>query len=315
MNPIEFFLKWNKKFLDYDGVHGPQCVDVIKQYFIEVLSLAPVQGNAIDYWKDIPGFKRMGKGWFNTPKTGDVIVWNKNVNPFGHIAVVNWVRNFDFGSFEQNFPVGSPCHYQEHNYKNVLGWLRPEKMPAEAPRPLPNYDYKKVFKCVVISPQVDDSVVKNAANFVNDKLMAFSGGRLGFEIIGWVNKTITDLTPGNNFITDEAVHILDSLDLKVQDECDYVLVRYMGNSIWTYTVLFDQVWPVPFTIMPNNWSNIHDTLLFEVGHGLIQCFNQRRGSLPSISNTDNYSGGEQYVKAKVEAVLPYLYLFDLPANK
>ena len=315
MNVTEFFLKYNKKFLDHDGVFGPQCVDVTKRYFVEVLGLPAFFGNAIDYWTDIQGFQRIAKTFWNSPKPGDVIIWNKNINPYGHIAVVNWSRSFDFGSFEQNNPTGFPCRYVEHNYRNVIGWLRPLKQPTEAPRPRPTDTSKKIFKCVVIAPQKDDQVLKDAIEFVNSKLMEFSGGRLGFEVIAQVEKNLIDPTPKTNFVTDEAVPMLDTLNFTVQNECDYVLVRYTGDSVWTYTVLYDQVWPVPFTIMPNNWTNIKDSLLFEVGHGLIHCFNFRRGSLPSISNTDNYSGGEQYVKAKVEAVLPYLYLFDLPANR
>lgn len=125
MNATEFFLKWNKKYLDFDAVFGPQCVDVTKQYFVDVLGLPPFKGNAIDYAKDIPDLKFIKKGWLNTPKPGDVIIWNTKVNKFGHIAIVNWVRMFDFGAFEQNSPLGSPCHFTDYpNYKNVLGWLR-----------------------------------------------------------------------------------------------------------------------------------------------------------------------------------------------
>lgn len=315
MNSTEFFLKYNGKYLDYDGVFGNQCVDVTKQYFDEVLGLPPFRGNAIDYWQDIPGFQRIKKNWFNYPQPGDIVVFNKNVSRYGHIAIVNWSRRFDMGCFEQNFPIGSPCHYQERSYKNVLGWLRPLKKPVEAPRPEPEYTAKKVFKCLVVSDIVQDPLVKEAAKFVNSKLLEFSGGRLGFEVIDYKLERLVDPTPNTNFVTDEAVPMLDKLDLALQEECDYVLVRYQGYSVWTYTVLYNNVWPVPFTIMPSSWTNIKDVFLFEVGHGLIQCFNMRRGSLPSISNSDNYSGGEQYVKAKVEAVLPYLYLFDLPANQ
>lgn len=315
MNTTEFFLKWNGKLLDNDGAFGAQCVDVIKQYFVEVLAMPPIQGNALDYWKDIPGLQRIKKGVTNYPKPGDIIIWDKNVSPYGHIAIVNWVRTFDLGCFEQNFPIGSPCHYQTHTYKNVVGWLRPLKGQTEAPRPTADSSYKKTFKAVIVGPSKQDPVVENAIKFVDSKLKEFSGGRLSFEIIDWLEATIVDPTPQNYFVTDDAVPLLGVLKYKLPQECDYVLVRYNGQSPWTYTVLYDQVWPVPFTIMPQEWLDISATLLFEVGHGLILCYNQRRGGLPSISNTDNYSGGEQYVKAKVEAVLPYLYLYDLPANK
>jgi len=123
---IPFFLKYNRKHLDYDGSYGNQCVDVIKAYFEEVLHRIPLTGNAIDYWRDIPGFTRIKNSLFSYPKPGDIIIWDKTAsNPYGHIAIVNWVRRFDFGCFEQNNPLNSPCHYGEHNYKGVIGWLRP----------------------------------------------------------------------------------------------------------------------------------------------------------------------------------------------
>ena len=128
-NQQEFFIKYNNKFLDVDGVFGNQCVDVIKAYVKEVLGIIPViSGNAIDFWNYPPaGFTLIKNTPFNKPLPGDIIIWNtKYSNPYGHIAVVNWSRYFDVGVFEQNNPVGSPCHFGTHNYKNVLGWLRPQ---------------------------------------------------------------------------------------------------------------------------------------------------------------------------------------------
>lgn len=127
MNTTEFFLRWNGKYLDVDGVFGPQCVDVTKKYFLDVLGLPVFKGNAIDYWnKVVPGFKKIRNNPWNFPMPGDIIIWrNTPSNPFGHIAICNWSRLWDFSSFDQNYPIGYPCHYQYHNYKDVVGWLRP----------------------------------------------------------------------------------------------------------------------------------------------------------------------------------------------
>ena len=120
-------MRWNKKYLDVDGVFGPQCVDVIKKYFLDVLKLPVFKGNAIDYWnKTVPGFYKIRNNPWNFPRPGDIIIWkNTPKNPYGHIAICNWGRLFDFGSFDQNWPVGYPCGYIVHNYKDVAGWLRP----------------------------------------------------------------------------------------------------------------------------------------------------------------------------------------------
>ena len=129
MNQQELFIKYNGKFLDFDGGFGPQCVDVIKAYFVEVLGISPIAGNAIDYWRDIPGFTRIKNSVFSYPKPGDIIIWD--TGEFGHIAVCNWSRIFDIGVFEQNNPIGSPCHFGEYNYRSILGWQRPNVQPKE----------------------------------------------------------------------------------------------------------------------------------------------------------------------------------------
>ncbi len=127
MNQQIFFIKYNGKPLDVDGLFLGQCVDVSKAYFTEVLGLPPFKGNAIDYFlTPPPGFKKISKGFFNSPNPGDLVIWNTNYNQYGHIGICNWSRGWDFQVFQQNDPEGSPCHFKEYSYKNVLGWLRPQ---------------------------------------------------------------------------------------------------------------------------------------------------------------------------------------------
>ena len=68
----------------------------------------------------------------NTPEAvpikGDLMVWGTGVGKAGHISIfVNGDVN-GFTSFDQNWPVGSTCHLQAHNYTlgPVLGWLHPK---------------------------------------------------------------------------------------------------------------------------------------------------------------------------------------------
>ena len=126
LNQQDFFIKYNKKFLDADGAYGNQCVDVIKAYCTEVLEVPPIAGNAIDYVKsNYIGFAWIDKTIFNRPNPGDIVVWN--IGPFGHTAVVNWSRWLDLGVFEQNNPIGRPCQFRDASYGRLLGWLRPVK--------------------------------------------------------------------------------------------------------------------------------------------------------------------------------------------
>lgn len=118
-------MTWRGKF-NNNGSYPGQCVNIIKQYFRDVLSLPVVSGNAIDYWNNPPqGFLKIPKTLVNHPQPGDIIIWDTSYNPVGHIAICNWWRLLDLGVFEQNNPLGSPCQFGEHTYKNILGWLRP----------------------------------------------------------------------------------------------------------------------------------------------------------------------------------------------
>lgn len=300
----QLFLSWRDQYCDHDKIYGAQCVDLIKQYFKDVLNREPFKGNAIDYWtKDVPGFEKIKRTMFNRPEPGDLIIWDTRYGRYGHIGIVAWSRFFDFGCFEQNDPLGSPCKFKDRTYKYVVGWLRPIKTS-----PYDTY----IFKAAVIGPVENDQVIIDAAKFVDQKLREFSNNKLGFEIIDWHKQNIKDPTPQSYFITDDAIPVFKGLNYKIPNDCDYVLVRVDRSSIWTYTVVFDQIWPVPFTVMPSDWTNLKDSLLFEVGHALVECYNIKRGSYPSISNFDNYSGGEGYVKEKVNLLLPYLDVLTGP---
>lgn len=86
------------KAIDYDGVYGAQCVDLIKAYY-NYLGVAPVSGNGADYatnslpagWARIPG---------GTPQKGDILVYSGNAsNPYGHVAIFESTRV----TYHQNF--------------------------------------------------------------------------------------------------------------------------------------------------------------------------------------------------------------------
>lgn len=125
MNLQDFINRWRGKKIDYDGVYSNQCVDLIKQYFKELGLFIP-HGNAIDYQKNAHD----GVIWIkNTPSgvpiSGDVIVWG--MKPYGHVGIFVEGDVKSFRSFDQNWPnaKGEPCEIHNHNYTNVLGWLRP----------------------------------------------------------------------------------------------------------------------------------------------------------------------------------------------
>lgn len=179
---VNFFLRWNGRRLDFDGAYGAQCVDVIKQYFQDVLKLPPYTGDAIDYWDSPPlGFIKIPKTLFNHPEPGDIIIWN--TLPYGHIAICNWWRWFDLGVFEQNNPLGSPCRYGTHSYRDIVGWIRP---------------VKKVIEVAFVGGNPDLFI---------QKVHEYTDGTLELR----VNRYSRDIGPIN---LDEGQKIIDELNLK-----------------------------------------------------------------------------------------------------
>jgi hypothetical protein len=124
----EFFQRYNGQGIDFDHAYGCQCMDLAEEYNQGVVGAPRLGGNAIDVWTNFPAnrYTRIGNAPDNFPNEGDLILWNTNVgNGYGHIAVAYRGDPNSFTSFDQNWPLGSLCHFQGHNYDDVLGWLRP----------------------------------------------------------------------------------------------------------------------------------------------------------------------------------------------
>lgn len=128
MNYTEFFNKYNGKPVDFDGYYGNQCMDLYRQYVKEVIECpqSPGVNGAKDVWNTyLPEyFERITNTPTGVPQKGDIVIWGVGVGPYGHIAIFDNGDSNSFKSFDQNWPVGTYCHLQQHNYNNVLGWLR-----------------------------------------------------------------------------------------------------------------------------------------------------------------------------------------------
>jgi hypothetical protein len=133
----DFILKWQGKFLDFDGIYPNQCFDLFHQYLVECLGLtdgsilaAPAAHDIYKNFNSLKGhelFDRIENTPTNIPNEGDIIIWNST--QWGHVAIFIAGNVNTFNSFDQNWPAGSPCHVQSHNYNGVLGWLRYKGQP------------------------------------------------------------------------------------------------------------------------------------------------------------------------------------------
>lgn len=86
-----FIQKWLGRRIDQDGAFGFQCVDLIKQYALEVFGFKPgAWGNAIDYWTNTnhPLLTKFSRISSQSPQKGDIVILNPtSTNRFGHIAI------------------------------------------------------------------------------------------------------------------------------------------------------------------------------------------------------------------------------------
>lgn len=141
MDLNEFVTKYNNKYIDTDGVYGHQCVDLIKQYTLDVfwITLWTFGGSAktgrenasntfpSDTWEkidnDITDINQVPLEW-------DIIFWGYGTN--WHTAVVlKWYEWEDRVSvFNQNTGNWNGKWYddrsriQDQSYNGILGWYR-----------------------------------------------------------------------------------------------------------------------------------------------------------------------------------------------
>ncbi len=141
ISPDTFFGKYDQKGIDYDLYYGFQCMDLYRQFVKECLGFpqSPPVNGAKDVWTTYltEYFDRILNTIDAIPQKGDIIIWGVGVGTYGHIAICKDGTQTEFTSFDQNWPVGSLCHFQKHNYTNVLGWLRVKKIEDATPEPTP----------------------------------------------------------------------------------------------------------------------------------------------------------------------------------
>ena len=125
MSITEFVKKWNGIYVEVAGTTAKnQCVDLANLFIRDFLGLPIIEytnakdfpskaGDKYDYILNSPT---------GVPEEGDLVIWG---GTYGHIAIFIEGNANRFTSFDENFPIGSPCHVQEHNYTSpvVLGWL------------------------------------------------------------------------------------------------------------------------------------------------------------------------------------------------
>ena len=83
--------------IDYDGVYGAQCVDLIKAYYA-YLGVSPVAGHGKDYATNAcpTGWQRIQGA---VPQRGDILIYGASTkNSCGHVGIYE----SDYSTYHQN---------------------------------------------------------------------------------------------------------------------------------------------------------------------------------------------------------------------
>lgn len=126
-----FLQQYNGKYVDWDGVYGAQCFDLVNKWST-YLGYRPFTGlyayGIIDQTQG--NYTKILNSPTAVPQAGDIIVWNSRYGGgYGHTAIATGIGDTNsFESFDQNYPTGSPAHLVRHSYDGVIGWLRPNKL-------------------------------------------------------------------------------------------------------------------------------------------------------------------------------------------
>jgi hypothetical protein len=132
----DFITKYNGQFLEVAGTPDAQnqCTDLANGYIRDVLGLPIIEWTNA---KDFPSKAGSNYDWIlNTPdgvpQKGDLVIWDERIGINGHIAIFIEGDTNRFTSFDENWPVGSPCKVVEHNWSCVSGWLHPIVQTSDA---------------------------------------------------------------------------------------------------------------------------------------------------------------------------------------
>lgn len=123
----QFIKKYLGTKVDFDGKFGPQCVDLARKYYSEVLDAS--QFPPVDAAKDIiknPGkLKVIKEDALADYSSGDVLVWGASrTNQYGHVAILVSIYNTKyFIVLEQDGFKQDGCKLALRSRENLLGGL------------------------------------------------------------------------------------------------------------------------------------------------------------------------------------------------
>ena len=145
----EFEKKYLGVAVDFDGVAGVQCVDLVDQYLKDCFGIEGVWCNgAKDLYNNFGSYPSLKAAFDRVPNTpdlvvreGDIVIWGGG--SWGHTGIGNGQGNVDwFVTLEENtLGQHEPTQFVKHWFANdianpCLGVLRPKKTPGGSAKPM-----------------------------------------------------------------------------------------------------------------------------------------------------------------------------------
>ena len=131
------------KGLDYDGVKGNQCVDLIKYYYAHYGVAGYARGNAIQYTSNSlpPGWTRV----YSNYQPGDIAVFKaKNgcsvctTDEYGHVGIITSIDSVGFNAVNQNYAGKSYCTQNWFHVRCLACAIRPNFTSDTTPPTISN---------------------------------------------------------------------------------------------------------------------------------------------------------------------------------
>ena len=131
------------KGLDYDGVKGNQCVDLIKYYYAHYGVAGYARGNAIQYTSNSlpPGWTRV----YSNYQPGDIAVFKaKNgcsvctTGENGHVGIITSIDSVGFNAVNQNYAGRSYCTQNWFHVRCLACAIRPNFTSDTTPPTISN---------------------------------------------------------------------------------------------------------------------------------------------------------------------------------
>ena len=131
------------KGLDYDGVYGNQCVDLIKYYYAHYGVAGYAGGNAIQYTSNSlpPGWTRV----YSNYQPGDVAVFRANngcsvctTGENGHVGIITSIDSVGFNAVNQNYAGRSYCTQNWFHVRCLACAIRPNFTSDTTPPTISN---------------------------------------------------------------------------------------------------------------------------------------------------------------------------------